>query len=102
MGPPHEDSKDLWPTEISRESPQSTRRRSQLTSIPDGSAEVDVTGELLGTVIEIMTDFYAQPRNDGLETSYVTETYHTTTKEKQQQDEASTGGQRATTQPRRP
>ena len=33
-------------------------------------------------MIEIMTDFYAQPRKNGAEMSYVSETYHTTTKEK--------------------
>ena len=41
-----------------------------------------MTEEMLDTVIEIMTDFYAQPRNDGMETSYVTETYHAATKER--------------------
>ncbi len=43
-------------------------------------ADLDVAE--VGQVIEIMTDFYAQPRKNGAETSYVSETYHTATKEK--------------------
>ena len=45
-------------------------------------ADIDVVES--GQVIEIMTDFYAQPRNNGTETSYVTEAYATETKEKRQ------------------
>jgi quinolinate synthase len=37
---------------------------------------VDVTGELLGTVIEIMTDFFAEPRSNGDGPSFVSEIYH--------------------------
>ncbi len=43
-------------------------------------ADLDVAE--VGQVIEIMTDFYAEPRDNGTGMSYVSETFHAATKEK--------------------
>ena len=41
-------------------------------------ADLDVEEATHGQVIEVLTDFYAQPRDDGKRVSYVSEAFHTT------------------------
>ncbi len=63
--------------------PPEQRLRRDAPKDPGNTDDVDGTDlhveeALFGLVIEVMTDFYAEPRDDGRGVSYVSEVFHTT------------------------